>query len=178
MKMPIRCAASIAVCGLVLVPNLGNVHASSAAKDPTWITTKGKVVTLTVIAAYKNVAAGFNFNGYAKGKMTITVPTGDTVNVVFSNATSITHSAQIIAAPKKGTPVQGPGSVADAFKGASSPDPKDGVTKGVTQKFSFLATKAGNYQLICAVPGHLVAGMWDNFVVSSKVKTGTITISK
>jgi uncharacterized cupredoxin-like copper-binding protein len=27
--------------------------------------------------------------------------------------------------------------------------------------FSFVANKAGTYAIVCAVPGHAVAGMWD-----------------
>ncbi len=152
---------------------LAGAQGSSAAlaKAPTWVATKGKVVTLTLIAGYKNAAGGFNFDGYAKGKLTITVPLGDTVNVVFSNSSSLPHSAQFIAAAK--TPPAA--AVPDVFAGANSPDPTSGVTSGKTQKFSFKASKAGTFMVICAVPGHALAGMWDSFVVSKTAKSATVT---
>jgi sulfocyanin len=142
------------------------------AKAPTWVATKGKVVTLTLIAGYNSNAGGFNFNGAAKGQLTVTVPLGDTVNVVFSNNAPLPHSAQIVAFSKS-APVS---SVADAFKNAHSANPTVGVAKGTTQKFSFAANKAGKYLIICAVPGHAAAGMWDTLVVTKSAKTATAAI--
>jgi sulfocyanin len=167
----LSCALAL---GVAFALGAGGVSAAQQTKAPTWITTKGKTVHLTLIAAYKNVMAGYNFNGYGQGRMTITVPKGDTVNVTFSNATSLPHSAEITTYTKT-LPT---GGVAAAFKGADSPNPADGVTKGVTQTFSFVASKAGKYLLICAVPGHAAAGMWDNFVVSSSAKSGSIKTGK
>jgi sulfocyanin len=167
---PIRTVGAAAL-GLSLIAGASGAVAAPAGKAPTWIVTKGKTVNLTLIAAYKG---GFDFNGYSKGAMTITVPTGDTVNVTFSNASSIPHSAQFIAFAKT-PPVS---SVSTAFKGANSPNPTNGTAKGTTQKFSFKANKAGKYLLICAVPGHAAAGMWDNLVVASSAKVGSITVKK
>jgi sulfocyanin len=166
--------ASVVAAGLTLLAGVGSVSAARHAKAPTWVTTKGKVVNLTVIAAYNNALSGFSFNGYGKGQLTITVPKGDTVNVTFSNAASLSHSVQFTVFNKT-LPT---GGVRDAFKGSHSANPANGVTKGVTQKFSFVASKAGKYMMICAVPGHAVAGMWDNFVVSATAKTASATVGK
>ncbi len=147
---------------------------ANQAQAPTWVATKGKTVNLTLIAAYNDAGGGFNFNGGSNGKMTITVPLGDRVNVTFSNNSPLGHSAQIVAFAKS-PPVS---TVPDAFKGANSPDPTSGVAKGTTQKFSFVANKAGTYLLICAVPGHASAGMWDVLVVSKSAKTASIALHK
>jgi sulfocyanin len=155
----------------------GPLGASAAPKTaaPTWVTTKGKVVTLTLVADYNSNASGFNFNGAAKGQLTGTVPVGDKVNVVFTNKAPLPHSAQVVAFSK--TPPAS--SVPDAFKGANSPNPTTtGLMGKATQKFSFTANKAGSYLLICAIPGHAAAGMWDNFVVSKTAKTATAVIKK
>ncbi len=158
--------------GLALLLGASQV-AAKGSQGPTWITTKGKTVTLTLVAGYNTTASGFNFNGGAKGKMTITVPLGDTVNVTFSNKAPLPHSAQFVAFAKS-PPMA---AVSDAFKGANSPNPTTSATlMGKTQKFSFVANKAGNYLLICAVPGHAAAGMWDNFVVSKSAKAGSISM--
>ncbi|MGH2346103.1 MAG: sulfocyanin-like copper-binding protein [Chloroflexota bacterium] len=55
----------------------------------------------------------------------------------------------------------------DAFKGSGSANPTSGITSGRTDQFSFTANKAGKYALVCAVPGHEAAGMWDVFNVTS-----------
>ena len=166
--------AGVLALGLGLLLGAGQVSAAHQAKTPVWITSKGKIVNLTVVAAYNNAASGFSFNGYNKGKMTITVPLGATVHVTFSNASTLPHSLEFTAYTKT-LPT---GAVTAAFKGASSPNAANGVDKGVTQKFSFTASKAGKFMMICAVPGHYAAGMWDNFVVSKSAKSGTIAIAK
>lgn len=171
---PYRIAGALAL-GASLVAGASGVSAAHSTKTPTWITTKGKTVNLTIIAGYNNADAGFSFNGYGKGKMTITVPKGDTVDVTFSNDSAVPHSAMIVAFTKTPASISSPKS---AFKNANSPDAMNGTTKGKTQKFSFKADKTGKYLLICAVPGHAAAGMWDNFVVSSSAKSGSISTSK
>jgi sulfocyanin len=145
---------------------------AASNKATTWVTTKGKTVNLTLIGAYNNNLGGFNFNGAGKGQMTVTVPRNSIVHVTFKNNASLPHSAQIVAFSS--TPPAS--AVSDAFKGANTPNPTSGSAKGVTQKFTFMATKTGKYLLICAVPGHAAAGMWDNFVVSSSAKTASAVI--
>ena len=131
--------------GLLVGPLAANSGAKAAA--PTWVSTKGKVVSLTLIAGYNNNGSGFNFNGASKGQLTVTIPLGDTVNVLFSNKASLPHSAQVVAFSKN-PPAS---TVPDAFKGANSANPTNGVAAGKAQKFTFLANKAGTYLIICAL---------------------------
>ena len=168
-----RCVAGALTLGLSLVIGVSVVSAHQVSR-PTWITTKGKTVSLTLIAAYNNTQSGFNFNGGANGKLTITVPQGDKVSITFTNKASLPHSAEIIAYAKTPAALT---SVSPAFKGASSPNPTAGSPAGQTSTFSFTATKAGKYILVCAVPGHIAAGMWDNFVVSKAAKVGSIAVT-
>lgn len=164
-----RHLAGAVALGLSLVVGAGVVSARQASA-PTWVTTKGKTVSLTLFAAYDNTQSGFNFNGGARGKLTITVPQGDRVNVSFTNKASLPHSAEIVAFAKTPAAIT---SVSPVFKGASSPNPTAGSPSGKVYKFSFTATKAGKYLLVCAVPGHVAAGMWDYFVVSKTAKVGS-----
>jgi sulfocyanin len=161
---------SLLVLSLLVGANAVSARQASA---PTWVITKGKTVTLTLIAAYNNTQGGFNFNGGANGKLTITVPQGDTVNVNFTNKASLPHSAVIVASAQTPASLT---SYSPAFQGASSPNPTAGSPSGKIFKFSFTATKAGNYLLVCAVPGHVAAGMWDTFVVSKTAKVGRIVM--
>ncbi|MGH2409511.1 MAG: sulfocyanin-like copper-binding protein [Chloroflexota bacterium] len=119
--------------------------------------------TLTLTANYDNTQSGFNFNGYGNGKMVISVPVGAHVRVTFSNKGSLPHSA-VITPENSRTSTSG---FPDAFQGSGSPNPTSGMAAGTTQHFSFVANKTGTYALVCAVPGHEAAGMWDVFTVTS-----------
>ncbi|MGH2388675.1 MAG: sulfocyanin-like copper-binding protein [Chloroflexota bacterium] len=149
----------------------GPLSASAAHKTsaPNWVSTKGKVVSLKLVAEFNKNDSGFNFNGASKGQLTVTIPLGDKVNVTFSNNGVLPHSAQVVAFSK--TPPTK--AVKDAFKGAHSTNLTSGIAKGKVQKFSFTANKAGNYLIICAVPGHASAGMWDKLVVSKTAKSAS-----
>lgn len=114
-------------------------------------------VTLEILAGENQTNSGLNFDGAASGSMTITVPVGWTVDVTCINySTTMTHSCAFVA----------PGSSTPAFAGAESPDPAIGLRPARSAQFSFVASPAGQYQLVCLVPGHRGTGMWDNFVVS------------
>src|SRR5690348_9229831 len=83
-------AGSIALGAIVLSAGTFagmTLHASGAraASTPVWVTTKGKVVQLNLIAGYGSANSGFNFDGAAHGQMTITIPLGDTVDATFTN---------------------------------------------------------------------------------------------
>ena len=50
-----------------------------------------------------------------------------------------------------------------------------GIPKGAgTLVAGLAANKPGKYFLVCGVPGHLQAGMWDRFTVSASAKTPSI----
>jgi sulfocyanin len=166
-----------AVC-LVAAGSLGiaqtTAGAAKHAAAPNWLSydAKSKTAKLTVIAGY---GGGFDFNGYQKGKLTVTVPLNTKVTVTFSNAASIAHSVEFVPFSKS-APATAP---APAFKGAASASYMAGVTSSAKpQTFSFIANKAGKYLMICAVPGHALAGMWDNFVVDAKAKAASLAVSK
>src|SRR5919204_4703158 len=134
-------------------------HHPGRAATPRWLVANATAhtATLTLIAAYTNTRGGFNFNGYSNGKMVITIPVGYRVTVIFSNKSSVPHSAVFPPYTQKNRTSHFP----LAFKGSTSPDPTSGITSGKTQRFTFTASKVGTYALVCAVPGHEAAGMWD-----------------
>ena len=74
--------------------------AASAAATPTWVTTQGKVVHLTLISGYNNTNAGFNFDGGAHGQMVVTVPLGYKVVATYKNAATTPHDVIIVANQK------------------------------------------------------------------------------
>lgn len=120
-------------------------------------------VDLTLIAAYTGALGGFNFNGDGNGRMVITVPAGWTVAVAFSNRSAVPHSALFTPYAQR----QRASSFVLAFPGAASADPAAGIAAGRVQRFRFVARAAGRYALVCAVPGHEEAGMWDTLLVTA-----------
>ncbi|HEY8283254.1 MAG TPA: sulfocyanin-like copper-binding protein, partial [Chloroflexota bacterium] len=133
-----------------------------AQKWIAWDTAK-HTATLTLIAGYSNAVSGFNFNGYGNGQMVISVPVGYHVTVDFSNQGLLPHSAEVTPSADKNLPSNFP----LAFSGAASINPASGIVKGQTSNFSFVANKAGTYALVCGVPGHAAAGMWEVFQVTA-----------
>jgi hypothetical protein len=112
-----------------------------------------KTITLRLIAAYNGVYQGFNFNGYGKGQVLVEVPRGWRVNVRCVNkSSSVRHSCAIVRGVSRTTP---------AFPGAASRGPHYGLPPRHAAAFSFLATRTGTYRIVCLVPGHEQAGMWD-----------------
>ena len=115
-------------------------------------------VSLYLRASDPHGSSPFNFDGASAGHMTITVPVGWRVDATCANeSTILTHSCAIV---DKGTTTL-------AFNGSAVPDPVRGVKQGSAETFSFVASRAGTYQLVCLVPGHREAGMWDWFQVRS-----------
>lgn len=158
--------------GLAL-PLVPLVPAHAAA--PRWLVVNARkhTATLTLIAGYDDALGGFNFDGYGKGKMIVSVPAGYRVHVAFSNRGKYPHSAVVVAYAHRGD-VAG---YTPAFRGAASPDDANGVMPGAVQRFSFVANKAGTYALVCGVSGHEGAGMWDVLKVTKGGKA-SLTVKK
>src|SRR5579885_787340 len=94
-----RVVACAAIAGLA-APSALSVSAHGSTATPTWLTNnaKTKTATLTITAGFKG---GFDFNGYSKGQMTVNIPSGYHVNVVFSNNTAIPHSVVFTSYDKR-----------------------------------------------------------------------------
>jgi hypothetical protein len=126
---------------------------------------RDRVVSVTLIAGYDSSNNGFNFDGYGRGELTVTVPLRWRVRVTCTNRGSLRHSCAV---------VQGAMTAAPAFKGAATPQPIVGLPHGSTATFSFVASKLGAFRFACLVPGHEEARMWD---VLEVVRTGKPAIS-
>lgn len=129
-------------------------------------------VDMTIVAG-KNASNGsFDFIGYQRGAMTITVPVGWKVVVHFENAGMVPHSMAVLPT---GAHQQVAPSGTPAFPGATTANFVAGLPKGAKQTFTFEASKAGTYEFICGVPAHAVAGMWDSLVVSDTADAPSVT---
>ena len=107
------------------------------------------------------------FNGAAQGGETFVVPLGWAVEIRLGNGDAAPHSARVIAA-RDTIPLTIGRAV---FAGAESPNAEAGVASGRSQVFRFSASRAGNYLIACAVPGHAASGMYVRLVVQPDVST-------
>ncbi|MSR21807.1 MAG: hypothetical protein EXR91_12685 [Gemmatimonadetes bacterium] len=168
----------------------GSTPAGSAAPAPTAAAPSGPMTTPewfsvdnTARTVRMVITAGFvpdnnywNFNGATKGSMAITVPEGYTVSIEFTNRDpNMAHSLGIssetvnFSIPPTPTPV---------FAGAISQNPGsmiDGTMPGETETITFVAERAGNYSIVCYIPGHTAIGMWLYFNVSTGGEVGVQT---
>ncbi|MCL6517599.1 sulfocyanin-like copper-binding protein [Alicyclobacillus sp.] len=115
-----------------------------------------------------------NFNGFGKGDLKIKVPVGWKVNITFVNQQGqVPHSVGFVQWADRESPS---GQFTPAFQGSVGDENqfKMGVTSA-GEKFSFVADKAGQYAMVCGVPGHAAAGMWDEFDVDASADAPVIT---
>lgn len=134
---------------------------------------KPNTVHFTVIAAYSTNNYGMNFNGFAHGNATYTVPAGWTVEVTFINPSPVPHSAIIVERDQvKKLQVAEP-----AFKGAAVPNHITGISTSKST-FQFVADEAGEYAIACGFPSHALAGHWIAFDVSASSKAPTLKLGE
>lgn len=115
----------------------------------------------------------WNFNGYIKGEISIVVPEGYTVSISLTNQDpNMAHSLGIsselsnFAVPPAPDPV---------FPGAITENPQsmmEATMPGETDTITFVADAAGNYSMVCYIPGHSAIGMWLFFDVSADGEAG------
>ncbi len=126
-------------------------------------------VHMTITAGSVDDAVGYwNFNGGTNGDMTITVPEGFAVTIDFKNADPMmAHSLGISATTSGFGAMLTPEAV---FEGAMSTNPAsmtDATMPGEEETISFTASAAGDYAMVCFIPGHAATGMWIYFNVSA-----------
>lgn len=157
----VRILPFAALATLLAAVALPRVHAAAEA-------------TFTIVANQTAANGGQNYNGTAKGRLTITVAPGTAVHIKFTTdkKAALAHSLQVIAL--KGT-AQAPVLPAQAepqpaFKGAETPNPTQGTPPGKTDDVRFTASKAGHYLFVCGYPGHALLGMYGTFNVTQGAK--------
>jgi hypothetical protein len=125
----------------------------------------GRVVRLKLLAGLGSANNGFNFDGYGRGELLVTIPLGWRVVVDCENRGGTRHSCAV---------VKGSLSTRPAFPGAASPAPITGLAPGTKATFSFRAARIGSFRFACLVPGHEQAREW---AVLDVVRGGRPSIS-
>jgi sulfocyanin len=170
---PVSAARFPAAKALSFLGNAGVITTKGLTKINPWMFDDPKTQTVTIVVTAAQTAdnSGFNFDGYDKGKATFVVPAGWKVNWIFTNKAALPHSAALIQNLK--TPSALTSSLGTPI---ATPNAMQGVAAGKTQYASFSAVEPGNFFMACLVPGHITAGMWDNFIVSTTAKAPSLQI--
>ncbi len=100
-------------------------------------------VTIPLVAGQTPTDGGFNFNGYGRGNLVMTVPVGWKVVVDFENASVLPHSAIVLpyATAQPPAPPTTP-----AFAGATTPNLAAGLPQHAKATFSFVTSHSGTYE--------------------------------
>jgi hypothetical protein len=100
--------------------------------------------------------SGFQFNGYASGGATLTLPSKANVVMNFVNKDGTPHSAEVMSGEG---PL--PNAAAEvAIPRAYTNQRLQGLPQEGTDVMRFQVPESGKYRIICGVPGHALSGMW------------------
>jgi Sulfocyanin (SoxE) domain len=169
-----RFASLLAAGVLLIVLPAGAARAGSAGRPPpshwlSWNAAK-RTARLLLVAGYDSTNGGFNFDGYARGRLLFRIPHGWLVTVVCKNAGSRNDSCAV---------VHGAGTATIAFHGAATPNPGLGLAPGHSATFRFRASRLGVFRLASLVSGHELARQYDvlDIVRSGRPRVETLSQS-
>ena len=141
--------------------------------DPHWLSENptAKTTRFQLIAGLTGSNGALNFNGYTDGGLTLTIPAGWTVEMNFvNNDGMLPHSAIVVAAL---LPIEARPSSA-AIPRAFTVRLSEGLPPLGKDTMRFTAAPAGDYFIVCGVPGHATAGMWIRLKISDTAKSPTV----
>lgn len=140
---------------------------------PSWMTIDetARTVSMDIRAGSETVNNYWNYNGLYAGNGAITVPQGYAVTINFANADPAQPHSLGIGERMDSYPAmfENPQPI---FPGAITPDPTVGTPPNGTATITFTPDRAGEFAMICYVPGHAVAGMVIPFTVSAGDQAG------
>ena len=111
--------------------------------------TKSAVVTL--IAGHPATDIQFNYDGYGRGALVLTVPVGWQVTVQCENHGTVPNSCAVVANRTSTAPVR---------PDWSTPEPQRGLDPGQSASFVFTPSTPGSYRIASLVDGNEASGMW------------------
>jgi uncharacterized cupredoxin-like copper-binding protein len=109
-------------------------------------------VQLTLAAGLGSSNNGFNFDGYGRGELLVTVPLGWRVKIECVNKSPRRASCALVPSTQHGGP---------PIPGATIPHPVTGLAPGARASFTFTTRGIGSYRLVSLVPGEAGARMFD-----------------
>lgn len=147
-----------------------------ALQTPEWfqVDNEAQTVTIDLTAGTTQDNNYWNFNGFYGGTGEIVVPQGYEVTINFDNqdpnmAHSVAVDSRTSNFPASFTNFQ------PAFDGAmtsGATQMQSATQPGESETITFTVDQAGDYSLVCLIPGHAAVGMWVKFTVSSGEEAG------
>lgn len=146
---------------------------------PEWmeVDREAESVTMEIVAGATDANNYWNFQGHAMGNAEIVVPRGYSVRIDFRNQDqSMAHSLGI-GEYRRSWPAmfQDPQPVFEGAITSGAAEIPTATQAGESETITFTASEAGEYAMICYVPGHAIAGMWIYFTVSADGEAGLRT---
>jgi len=131
-------------------------------------------VTMEITAGLTSDNNAWNFNGFFGGEGEILVPEGATVTINFVNDDP--NMAHSIGVDERTSNFPASfGSPTPAFEGGISSNPTsmtESTMPGESETITFTAESAGEYSLVCYVPGHAAVGMYVFLTVTTDGTAG------
>ncbi len=169
--------------GLLAFAVFAAASACDAGKvtSPSWMKAEAakKKVEFHFISGFNANNSGWNFNGYYEGAATIVVPVEWSVEMTLINQDANSPHSMVVTkpyAPDEMPEKAGRGEA--AIKRAFTTGPNEGLFAGKEDTFRFKAKTAGEYYLLCGVPGHGLAGMWIKLTISAEVDAPYVEIAE
>jgi hypothetical protein len=125
----------------------------------------GRSVQLTLAAGLGSSNNGYNFDGYGRGELLVTVPLGWRVTIACENRGARRASCAVVPSTQHGGP---------AIPGATIAHPVTGLPPAARASFAFTTRGTGSYRLVSLVPGQAGARMFD---VLDVVRGGVPSVS-
>lgn len=155
----------------------GGGAATGEMSMPSWMQVdhQAQTVSMDIVAGSTDDLNYWNFNGAVSGNATVVVPAGYEVTINFRNDDpNMAHSLGI-----EEQQATWPASLQPSpeFEGAVTSNPTsmtDGTMPGESESITFTASQAGDYAMVCYVPGHASTGMWINFRVADGQEAGAM----
>jgi len=168
-------ALGVLAAGSLLLSGCGSTQ--QALTSPSWlkVNAANHTATLVLTAGLDSVNGWANFNGYANGQMTVQIPEGYKVTMIMNNNGGIPFDAGVYTV---GNHVAFPGSANSVSSLVANS--AAGVFPGQSEQFTFVASKAGKYEIENLLdridwqtkPENF--GMWDWLVVTPGSTAGAI----
>lgn len=154
----------------------GGQQAAGELSVPDWMSVDhdAQTVTMDIVAGQTDANNHWNYNGYHSGNARIVVPEGYEVTINFTNQDDLSpHSLGIGAETSNFKPTyENPQPVFDGAITESADNMSESTQPGQSETITFTAGSAGEYAVICYLPGHATAGMWIYFDVSAEGEAG------
>lgn len=163
---------SLLLVGTGLLSLLATSCSSTPAADPSSVlsaNTMTRTADLYMTAGYNSNNLWANYDGYAHGKMMITIPLGYRIRLHFTNDGGVPYAIGVYDAYNH-----------VAFKGAGNSisefdfNPTLGIVPGDSVTYTFTANQTGTYHLASYLyrfpthnPNNVSLGMWDTLRVVS-----------